>query len=57
MVCKDGSASKINSILSRKKETEAAVVSGVANPSSTPALTVLNIFNTGKNCCLVNWKN
>ncbi len=34
--------------LSRKKETEAAVVSGVANPSSAPVLTVLNIFNAVK---------
>ncbi len=28
-----------------KKETEAAVVNGVANPSPAPALIVLNIFN------------
>ncbi len=31
-----------------KKETEAAVVSGVANPSSSPLLTALNIFNAVK---------
>ncbi len=35
-------------ILSRKKETEDAVMSGVANPSPAPALTVLNIFNAVK---------
>ncbi len=31
-----------------KKKTEAAVVSGLANLSSTPALTAFNIFNTVK---------
>ncbi len=30
---------------SRKKETEAAVVNGVANPSPAPALIALNIYN------------
>ncbi len=29
-------------------ETEAAIVNGVANPSSTPVLTALNIFNIVK---------
>ncbi len=37
--------------LARKKETEAAAVSGVANTSPAPALTALNIFNA------LNWKN
>ncbi len=32
----------------KKKETEAAIVSGVANPSSATVLTVLNIFNAVK---------
>ncbi len=36
--------------LSRENETEAAVVSVVANPSSAPALIALNIFNA------LNWK-
>ncbi len=31
--------------------TETAVMSGVANPSSAPALIALNIFNE------LNWKN
>ncbi len=31
-------------LLPGKKETEAAVVSGVANPCSAPALIALNIF-------------
>ncbi len=34
-----------------KKETEAAVVNGVANPCPAPALKALNIFNT------LIWKN
>ncbi len=29
-----------------KKETEDAVVNGVANPSPAPALIALNIYNT-----------
>ncbi len=39
--------SKCNSF-QEKKETEAAVVSGVANLSPAPALTALNIFNAIK---------
>ncbi len=31
--------------LSKEKVTETAVLSGVANPSPTPALITLNIFN------------
>ncbi len=38
---------KCNSCQENKK-TEAAIVSGVANPSSAPALTVLKIFNAHK---------
>ncbi len=34
----------LNAILFKKKETEAAVVNGVANPSPAPALIVLNIL-------------
>ncbi len=37
--------------LSREKVTETAVVSGVANLSSAPALIALNIFYA------LNWKN
>ncbi len=36
------------SILVKKKETEAAVMSEVANPSSAPALIALNMFNAVK---------
>ncbi len=36
--------------LSREKVTETAVLNGVANPSSAPALIVLNIFNA------LNWE-
>ncbi len=32
----------------KKKETEAAIVSGVAKPSPAPELTALNIFNAIK---------
>ncbi len=41
----------LHKFLARKKETEAAVVSGEANTSPAPALTALNIFNA------LNWKN
>ncbi len=41
----------INALLVKKKETEVAAVSGVANPSPTPALTALNNVNA------LNWKN
>ncbi len=37
--------------LSREKVTETAVLSGVAKPSSAPALIALNIFNA------LTWKN
>ncbi len=40
----------INALLLKKKETEVAAVSGVANPSPAPALTALNNFNA------LSWK-
>ncbi len=42
----------INAILFKKKETEAAVVSGVDNSSSAPALTALNIINVKLKKCI-----
>ncbi len=41
----------LNNALSRKKQTETAVMSGVANLGSAPALTALNNFNA------LTWKH
>ncbi len=41
----------INTLLVKKKDTEVAAVSGVANPSPASSLMALNNFN------VLNWKN